>query len=266
MSDLGSSQAPKAYHTGPHKRVQWRRPTAGKRRPGVVDATRAELVRGLEQRMGPIWFRIHRHAVIAGYAIERFAKEGRVRALRKDAAESLLAMTVALLYLADVRTGFVGRPPKTGTGHRWDRYTLADLAQMAFGAQTPAELRRARRALDVMISVGWAFPTKQVRRYKDDGTIRSEAGVRRLNLTRLCAMAGTSWLLSRDRQHADRVRGNGTASMEEARQRRQTGQEPRQGREAAIAGRSSPPATGDPPPRLGAVHEIAAIAELFAKG
>lgn len=102
-------------------------------------------------------------------------------------------------YLADVRTGFVGKPRQGGG--RWQRYTLHDLAQLAYGGQTDAELRRARRSLDMMVSLGWAFPTKQVRRHKKDANGGdlwcSEAGVRRINFQRLCDMVGTSWLLSR---------------------------------------------------------------------
>ncbi|KAF1689556.1 hypothetical protein CSC62_16990, partial [Pseudoxanthomonas jiangsuensis] len=46
-------------------------------------------------------------------------------------------------------------------------------------------------------------------------TWRSEAAVRRLNLQRLCDMTGTSWLLKRDRMHADQARGQGTGSGEQ---------------------------------------------------
>lgn len=251
MADLKADQTGResepAGHGGTHKRVRWRRPSGGKRRPGVLDATRAELVRGLELRQGSIWTRIRRVVIVAGYPIARALQ--RVRALRADGAESLLALTVALLYLADVRTGFVGKP-RAGGG-RWERYTLSDLAQLAYGAQGEAELRRARRALDMMVSLGWAYPTKQVRRHSKDADgqdlWRSEAAVRRLNLQRLCDMTGTSWLLKRDRMHADQVRGEGTASFEDARQRRQKPQEPRSGRSAGEAVRSAPPATGDPP-------------------
>lgn len=264
MAHIRAEDTPEAGSGRAHKRVQWRRPAGGgKRRPGVLDATRAELVRGLEHRHGSIWLRIRRAVIVAGYPLARALD--RVRSLRADGAESLLAMTVALLYLADVRTGFIGKPPEGGNG-RWHRYTLADLAQLAFGAQKPADLRRARRALDMMVSLGWAFPTKQVRRYAGEDTWRSEAGVRRLNLARLCDMAGTAWLLARDRQHADRTRGTGTASMQEARQRRQRPQEPRSGRTVADAVRSTPPATGDPPARTGGAQHLAAIIDLLGKG
>lgn len=193
-----------------HKRVRWRRPANGKRRPGVLDATRAELVRCLEQRRGSVWLRVRLHVAVAGYPMDRALN--RVRSLRSDGAESLLAMIVAMLYLADVRTGFIGKPrPQRGP---WQRYTLHDLAQLAYGAQGEADLRRARRSLDMLVSLGWAFPTKQVRRCVDATTFRSEPAVRRLNLRRLCEMTGTSWLLARDRQHADRNKGEGTASFE----------------------------------------------------
>ncbi len=223
--------------------MRWRKPAGGKRRPGVIDATRAELVRGLEMRQGQLWWRVARTAIIAGYSIARALD--RVRGLRKDGAESLLAMTVALLYLADVRTGFIGKP-RPGGG-RWQRYTLRDLCQLAFGGQGEAELRRGRRALDVMTSLGWIAPTKQVRRHLGDGAFVSEAAVRRLNLDRLCSMTGTSWLLAKDRRHADRH----TPTRPEATQQ---GQKPPQSRqERPLAARrpeargTSPPATGEPP-------------------
>ncbi|MEN9188462.1 hypothetical protein WH216_22090, partial [Xanthomonas perforans] len=75
----------------------------------------------------------------------------------------------------------------------------------------------------------------------------SEAGVRRINFQRLCDMVGTSWLLKRDRKHADQVRGAGTASFTDAQTRRQSRQEqaarPRTGGDRPAAFR----ATGDPP-------------------
>ncbi len=169
--------------------------------------------------------RISRNVIVAGYALDKALT--RVRALRKDGAESLLAMSVALLYLADVRTGFVGKPRQGGGP--WQRYTLRDLAQLAYGAQTGAELERAKRSIDMMVSLGWAFPTKQVRRHTKDAEGRdgwcSEPGVRRLNFQRLCDMAGTSWLLKRDRKHADQARGTGVASFAQAHARRQSPQD-----------------------------------------
>lgn len=262
MPNLGTGTPPTPDATRAHKRVQWRKPDRNKKRPGVIDATRAELVRGLEQRHGSVWMRV-RHAVsIAAYPIARALH--RVRGLRSDGAESLLAMAVALLYLADVRTGFVGKP-RPGGGP-WLRYTLADLAQLAYGSQTEADQRRARRALDMMISLGWAAPTKQVRRFTADESFQSEPGVRFLNWARICAMTGTSWLLKRDRQHADRTRGPGTASFEDARRRRQKPQDATGGLRPAVAGMARPRATGDPPGRTDGARHIAGILDLLAKG
>ncbi|WP_230433511.1 hypothetical protein [Xanthomonas campestris] len=210
-----------------HKRVRWRKPS-GKRRPGVIDATRAELVRCLEQRHGSAWMRIKDRVAVAGYTIDRASE--RVRALRSDGAESLLAMAVALLYLTDVRTGFVGKP-RVGGG-RWHRYTLCDIAQLAYGAQGVAEIRRASRAIASMVSLGWAYPTKQVRRLAADASFRSEAGVRRINLKRICDMMGTTWLLQRDRRHADQTHGTNTASFAEAQAKKQAATERRQEHQA----------------------------------
>jgi len=244
-----------------HKRVTWRKP-AGRKRPGVLDATSAELVRCLERRQGAAWFRICRQIIVAGYAIDR--ARDRVRALRRDGAESLLAMSVALLYLADVRTGFLGKPGPAGG--RWTRYTLADISQLAFGSQSAADIRRARRALDMMVFLGWAFPTKQVRRHAGAdaagaSVFRSEAAVRRLNLARLCGMFGTAWLLGRDRAHADRTKGAGNvSSFAKARaERQERARSPSAPQAPVVPTRSTSP----PPRRAGSATELRAIADIL---
>lgn len=205
--------------------------------------------------------RIKKTAIVAGYALARALH--RVRAFRSDGAEAALAMTVALLYLADIRTGFVGKPREGGGP--WERYTLRDLAQLAFGSQSEADVRRASRAIDVLHGWGWMYPTKQVRRHvtdsagNDDG-FRSEPAVRRLNFDRICKMVGTSWMLSRDRIEADRKNGTDTASLADARERRHEQQQ--SGRPAAPGRRERPAATGDP--RAGPV-QIAAILETLKR-
>lgn len=262
MPNLGTGTPPTPNATRTHKRVCWSLPADHKKRPAVLKAISDEMVRGLEQRRGSVWMRV-RHAVsIAAYPIARALH--RVRGLRGDGAESLLAMVVALIFLADLRTGFVGKP-RPGGGP-WQRYTLADLAELAYKSQKPADLRRARRALDMMISLGWASPTKQVRRYAGDDTFTSEPGVRFINFKRLCEMTGTTWLLKRDRQHADRTRGPGTASFQDARKRRQ---KPQHAPRGILPGRTTqerPRATGDPPGRTDGAQHIAGILELLAKG
>lgn len=246
-----------------HKRVRWRTPLSGKRRPGVIDATRSELVRGLELRHGPMWWRVSRAVAVAGYPIGRALN--RVRALRSDGAESMLAMIIALLYLTDVRTGFIGKPrPERGP---WKRYTLRDLTQLAYGSQTEADLRRARRSLDMLVSLGWAFPTKQVRRFVDGNSFRSEPAVRRLNLHRLCEMAGTGWLLSRDRKHADRVRGDNSVSYGLGQGCCAKG--PEKARQSTGVARDFHPtrSTGDPPPNIGkGAQAIASILQMLDNG
>lgn len=249
-----------------YRRVRWRKPADVKRRPPVLDATRSELVRGLEQKHGSLWGRIAGNVIVAGYARDRALN--RVRRLRNQGAESLLAMAVALLYLADVRTGFIGRPQKGAQG-AWDRYTLRDLAQMAFGAQTEADIRRARRAIDMMISLGWAFPTRQVRRFNEaDQSFISLAGVRRLNLDRLCSMAGTSWLLKRDRMHARDTKPNPVVDIRERRnaermERRGKAEESLNKRPLSYTERKArAAATGDPPGAGG----LRNVVDILSKG
>lgn len=267
MQTLETPTAPNGSRsTRQHKRVQWRTP-AGKKRPDVLRATTAELVRCLEHRRGIAWFRICRQVIIAGYAIGR--ARDRERALRRDGAESLLAMAVCLLHLADIRTGFLGKP--SADGGRWSRYTLADLAQLAFGGQSEADVRRARRSLDMMIHLGWAFPTKQVKRHTIDGngesTFRSEPAVRRLNLALMCKMLGTSFQLARDRAHADRTRGAGNVASLDAARAKSAARAPQGGDVGRVAtpARAQQGAGAVGPPRRSNAEpkNLAAIAEIL---
>jgi len=85
--------------------------------------------------------------------------------------------------------------------------------------------------------------------------------VRRLNLDKLCAMLGTTWLLKRDRQHADRVRGERlTALQEEPKQRHQKAQELRRSNGSANNdAHTRPPPTGDPPERPDGMKHIGTL-------
>ena len=248
-----------------HRRVRWRVPARKKEtkkgRPSVLAHTHRALVRALEGRHGDLWHRINRVVIVAGYPLDRALT--RVRRLRSDGAESLLAMAVALLYLTDIRSGFVGKPRAGGAGP-WHRYTLADLSQMAFGVQGPADLRRAQRAIDMMISLGWAHPTRQARSYRSETqTFVSFPGIRRLNLDRICDMASTTWHLRRDRQHADAHKGQRSiVSLREGRRPATGAQADRQQAARAHAARHRlgqpgmtrlghpPPSSGPPEPRL----------------
>ena len=264
LTSTPSPPAPGAGERRRHKRVRWSKPK-GKKRPSVLDTTRAELVRALEERKGALWWRVARVALIAGYAIEKAAR--RDRTLRRDGAESLLAMIVTLIYCSDIRTGFIGR--HNPGGGRWLRYKLRDLCQLAYGAQGEAELRRGRRSLDVIIGLGWMTPTAQVRRHQPDGSFKSEPGVRHLNWSRLARMCGTSELLRRDRAHKDQ---HDHTPRPPRLKRQQSGVQ----RAGDIAGNARedeereaparPASTGDPPQRGGmtsAAEEIAKIAAML---
>ena len=129
---------------------------------------------------------------------------------------------------------------------------IADLSAMTVWTEvSEADVRRARRALDVLIGLGWAFPTRQVRRHVGTAgaeAFASEPAVRRINFGRLCEMTGTTWLLKRDRAHADRTKGDGLASLQQARQRRDTAPLPCGADSGGPpAARATPPPTGDPP-------------------
>ena len=176
-------------------------------------------------------------------------------------------MVVALLYTTDVRTGFVGKP-RAGGG-RWQRYSLRDMAQLAYGSQGKGDVRRASRAIAAIVSLGWAYPTKQVRRHAGDATFRSEAGVRRLNLKRICDMTGTTWLLQRDRRYADQKHGTNTALIEEARAKPQDRQKRLQERRAHIEKLEAelregrPQAAAGPPRAASAVCSPSVLRDIF---
>ena len=124
-------------------------------------------------------------------------------------------MLVALLYSADLRTGFVGRPRKGGGP--WHRYTLEDLALFAYSSKDEGSIRKARRALDVLINLGLAHPTIQVNRYDEETqTVRGEAAVRRLDWALLCKLTNTTWYLEKAQEHA---RNKARAEREKARRR-----------------------------------------------
>lgn len=204
--------ASRSYHRGAHRHVKWRRPATRAQRarwPEVLRNTEYELVQALERRQGQLWSRISREAIVAGYAWTNTdgakgpprCAQHRVRTLRSDGAESLLAMLVALLYSTDLRTGFVGRPRKGGGP--WHRYTLEDLALFAYQAKDEGSVRKARRALDVLINLGFAHPTIQVNRYDEEThVVRGEPAVRRLNWELLCKLANTTWYLNKAQEHA----------------------------------------------------------------
>lgn len=239
----------------PHRRVRWHKPPG--KRPGVIGMTTAYLVAALERREGDLWQKVGRLAIVAGYARDRQLQ--RDRALRSDGAASLLAMLAAVLGAADVRSGFVGKPRREG-GH-WRRYTLADLCQLAYNSQDEATLRRGLRALNVMAHLGW-LATAQVRQLRAEG-FRSEPGVRHVNWNKLAGDCHTADQLKSDRIKADRAAGTDREyhPRNYGPKRFHT---PTQ-RDAAIARRQAPPATGDPPERAKGVQAIADIIEQLTR-
>lgn len=188
----------------PNRRFGWRAPSSGKKRPSVVEATAAAVVRGLEKRLGPLYWRLAAAAPIAGYSAARGVPEARKRAWRRDGVESVLGMLVALCYSADVRDGFIGKP---ANGKRWKRFDVRDLSQFAYRAKDPATLKRASRALYVLEHLGLIKLVAQVRVQNSDGSWASEPAVRKLNWSKLAEMCGTGWLLSQARQALDRAKG-----------------------------------------------------------
>ncbi|EGD07487.1 hypothetical protein XVE_4319, partial [Xanthomonas vesicatoria ATCC 35937] len=76
-------------------------------------------------------------------------------------------------------------------------------------------------SIDMMVSLGWAFPTKQVRRHTKDakGAVVwcSEPGVRRLNFKVLCGMAGVGDIDSVLAALADPAQRAAVARMQRAR-------------------------------------------------
>ncbi len=77
-------------------------------------------------------------------------------------------------------------------------------------------------------------------------------------------MVGTSWLLKRDRKHADQARGTGVASFTQAQAHRQPAQEPAARPRTGNTHPAAHRATGDPPGGAqSAVQHISDILALF---
>lgn len=187
---------------GPTWRIPMRpadRP-GGKRLPEVIRVAAGVLAASLRTKHGLAWRTVCRNAIVAGYAGARAME--RKNQFRADGADTLVHVMRALMEAADVRTGFVGRPPKEAGG-RWTRLTLQDIAWRAIGNQTPAAVRRTKDALQVAINLGWLEPTIRVNRYdQDKHVVRGAPGVRRVNWDAICACTGTERYLESARAHA----------------------------------------------------------------
>lgn len=205
-----------------HKRVRWQE-WGRKKRPGSLESIKTDLIRALHHRQGAVWAFVKSGALIAGYSeTQRDAIRGitRERSFRRDGAESLLSLLVALLSCVDIRTGFVGSPAKQGGP--WERYTLDYFASFAFRrnagmrpagmtreAEAVADRKRAHRAFLVLQGLGWAHLSSKVcppPTVSDAGHVsyRAEPAVRRLNIDLLARLTGNTWLLARDRAALDR--------------------------------------------------------------
>lgn len=208
-----SSRPKRRLHTGPHRRVEWQRPvtsTQFRRWPDLLLKTEYQVLQAIESRHGMLWSKISRDAIVAGYAWAPTKKDSkgrrrcakhRDRKFRRDGAASFKAMLLTLMYCADVRTGFVGRPRKDGGP--WERYTLEDLAWFAFKAKDDSAIRQAARALNVIINLGLADPTIQINRFDEESQlVRGEPAVRRLNWDALCRLTHTTWYLQKAQEHA----------------------------------------------------------------
>ena len=197
---LGQSKTSPAKNARPHKHVRYReplQPKTCKKFPNVIDAVKEQLVIALEQRKTSLFHRICLCVCVAGYTLAKSLM--RTRRLRKDGSESLLAMTVALLYRADLKTGLIRitRP----TGHM-ERPDLGYLAELAYQGQESADKKRAHRALQMMKSLGFLYPAKESKVFcKERESYRSYAAFRYLNWDRLCQMTGTSHLLKKWRDY-----------------------------------------------------------------
>jgi len=194
--------------TSPHRRhAPPSPPKPGKKRPPLIEAACAALGRAIRPRMadprdrGRLYHRLADAVIVAGYSGERILH--RVRAWRADGAESVVAVLMALIRSSDIRSGLVGRPRPMAP---WQRFTVRDLAQFAFGAQDRAAIATTERALRLLTHLGLVRCT-EIAVPTGGGEFRAEPGIRRLNWNRLAEMLGLGWLLARDRAALDRRHG-----------------------------------------------------------
>ena len=246
---LGQSKTSQVKKSRPHKRVRYReplKPKTGKKFPNVIDAVKEQLVIALEQHRTSLFHRICRCVCVAGYTLAKSLV--RIRRLRADGAESLLAMTVALLYRADLKTGLIRITRSTGHVERPD---LGYLAELAYQGQESKDLKRAHRALQMMESLGFLYPAKESKVFcKESESYRSYAAFRYLNWDRLCQMTGTSQLLKKCRAyltHKKQKAQDAKIHRPSASKLSDVPQEASRGQRDEKPKGMPPPATADPP-------------------
>ena len=248
-STPGQSKTSQAKKSHPHKRVRYReplKPKTGKKFPNVIDAVKEPLVIALEERRTSLFHRICLCVCVAGYTLAKSLL--RIRRLRADGAESLLAMTVALLYRADLKTGLVRI--KRSTGHV-ERPDLGYLAELAYQGQEPADKKRAHRALQMMESLGFLYPAKQSKVFcKESESYRSYPAFRYLNWDRLCQMTGTSHLLKKWRDYVQQQAHDAKNHVLSATKHSHTSVAASTGQGEVKPKGQFPPATAGPPPPM----------------
>ena len=259
---LGQSKTSQAKKSRPHKRVSYReplQPKTGKKFPNVIDAVKEQLVIALEQRKTSLFYRICLCVCVAGYTLAKSLI--RTRRLRKDGAESLLAMTVALLYRADLKTGLIRITRQTGHMERPD---LGYLAELAYQGQESADKKRAHRALQMMESVGILYPAKESKVFcKESQSYRSYPAFRYLNWDRLCQMTGTSHLLKKCRDYLQQQSHDAKNHVLSASKRSHTPVAASTGQSEVKPKGMSPPTTAGPPKRKSAEELDQMKRELF---
>ena len=263
---LGLTTTALAKKTRPaHKRVHYREPLQpknGKKFPNVIEAVKEQLVVALEQRRGSLFHRICLCVCVAGYTLAKSLN--RSRRLRNDGAESLLAMVVALMYRADLKTGLIRTTRPSGHVERPD---LGYLAELAYQGQSTKDLKRAQRSLKMLESLGLLYPVKESKVFcKESQTYRSYAAFRYLNWDRVCQMTGTSHLLKKWRAyltHKQQQAHDAKIHRPSFKKRPQVLQESCAGQEEINPNGLPPPATAGPPKRLSAEELEQMRRELF---
>jgi len=241
-----------------HRPVEWRKPKGGKRRPMALEATKIAIERTVHLKSSGLWHRIARSVPVAGYA-RQYALD-RVRDFREDGAKTFAAVLGVMLLACDIRTGFLGRPPKAGP--YWQRYKLRDIAQLALDRQDKSAVRQTRRAIMCIQALGWMNPPSVIR-YERNGKMRSDAAFRWLNLKAICAALETATLFKRDRAHA--IANHARAAALSPVFPGSEAQREAASDSAALAPAPEPRATGGPVRSMSAVNPAAEILKRLEK-
>ena len=237
--------------------IHWKHPPKT-RWPEAIERAIARIDHAAGNPHGLEYAAIFDAAPVAG-------RKRRCRRKRSDGGINTCSMLSAAIGNADLGNGLVALP----VGGKWDRQTWQDLGRKAFGKTVEGAVskRRFERCARELVALGF-ITIQQWRVRREDGGIRSEAGVK--HITDKCWKAlGVYGLVKRERMKRDRARKeekrNRCAGMipKTGEQRRRSAAKPMANPLRRVEQYVKPP--HDPPPKSADEAAQLTFAELSAR-